>query len=136
MSKVGRRDKSRFQELMGNADNWASIDDLVALCDEAEYWTDEFMEGVAAHAKKDHLRRLIKTLKEDGWPLWASVETKDEAGETCRIYKQELLFDIEDYRQVASYHNDRSRYHRRMAAGYKTRCKKRFNVQLKLAGFD
>ena len=136
MSKVAQRDKARFQELMGNTDAFVSIDELVTICDEAAYWSDQFMETVTAQAKKFHIRRLIKSLKEDGWPLWASVETTDEQGNPCRMYKQELLFDIEDYRKVVEYHHDRSNYHRRIATGYKTRCKKRFNVQLNLSFGD
>ena len=133
MSKVAQSDKIRFQELMGNADRFASIEELMAICDEGEYWSDEFMETVTEQAKKFHIRRLIKSLKgKDGFPLYASVETTDENGKTCRVYKQELLFDVEDYRKVVTYHHNRSNYHRRMAAGYKSRCNKRFNVQLPL----
>lgn len=82
-------------------------------------------------AQSDKIR-FQALMGDDGFPLYASVEMKDENGKTCRVYKQEMLFDVEDYRKVVTYHHDRSNYHRRMSAGYKTRCKNRFNVQLTL----
>ncbi len=129
-------DKARFQALMGNADAWMSIENLVGLCDREEFWKDDFIAGALGDAKKAHIRRLIKQLKdEDKWPLWASVETTNEEGETERVYKQELLFDPNDYRQVVEYHSKRASYHRKTAEGYAARCRKRFDVQLHLA-FD
>lgn len=131
MSKVAATDKARFQELMGNADAWMPIEDLVALCDQEGFWKDAFLEGAVDAAKKSQVRRLIKTLTDDGdWPLWASVETTNEEGKAERVYKQEVLFDPDDYRQVVEYHSDRATHHGRMARGYAKRCDKRFKTRL------
>jgi len=133
MKTLPGTDKARFQKLMGNANAWMPIEKLVSLCDEGRFWTENFLAGAVDSAKKTAVRRLIKTLKDrDGWPIWANVETTNEEGKTERLYKQELLFDPNDYRQVFEYHNERSTYHRKMAQGYASRCKKRFHVQLKL----
>ena len=133
MSKVTTTEKTKFVELMGSADAWASVDQLVAACNEAEIWPEGFLETVEAKAKKAHVRRMVRSLKDEGgWPLWASIETTNERGEPVRIYKQETLFDVGDYRQVVHYHSDRSRHHRTMAIGYAQRCKRRFGRQLML----
>ncbi|KKL21525.1 hypothetical protein LCGC14_2444600 [marine sediment metagenome] len=131
MSKVAQSEKAQFEKLLGDADRWTTIDDLVRICDEGGLWSDEFLETVTDKAKKAQLRRLIKGVKdESNWPVWASVETTNEEGETVRVYKQELLFDPEDYRKVVSYHSDRASHHGRMARGYAKRCDKRFRTRL------
>lgn len=133
MEKVRQTDRERFESLMGNADKWASIEDLVSLCDDAGYWSDEFYAQAQGSAKKSMVRRLIRTLKDDtDFPVWASVETTNEDGKNVRVYKQETLFDVDDYRQVVSYHSDRSSYHATVAKEYAKRCKVRFNKQLKI----
>lgn len=123
----------RFTQITANADGWASINDILQLCDSAGFWTDDFLEEAEDKAKKATIRRLMKSIKgQDGAPEWASVVIADEAGQPQRIYKQETLFDVADYRQVVEYHVGRSEYHRETAKGYARRCKKRFNVQPKL----
>lgn len=72
----------------------------------------------------------------EGFPLFASVETTDESGNAVRRYKQETLFDVEDYRQVVRYHADRSAHHQTMARGYAKRCKQRFNRQIRISFSD
>lgn len=123
----------RFVQITGNLDGWASINDILELCDNAGFWSNDFLAESKDKAKKAAIRRLIKSIKgDDGIPEWASVVIADEAGQPQRIYKQEMLFDVADYRQVVQYHVGRSEYHRETAKGYATRCKKRFNVQPKL----
>lgn len=114
----------------------ATVKELLALFDESDYWSTEFLDHATEIAKKDHIRRKIKTLKDDnGVSVYASVEVQTESGEKERRYKQEVLFDVEDYRQVAAYHGERANYHRGMERGYAKRCKARFDVQLRLT-FD
>lgn len=126
----------RFTQITGNMDGWATIDEIVSLCDDASFWTDGFLADAEDKAKKSVVRRLIKSIRGiDSAPEWASVLTTDDDGKPQRIYKQETLFDVEDYRQVVTYHADRSRYHRITAEGYAKRCKQRFNVQLRMT-FD
>lgn len=120
-----------------NGSEWATVDKLVEMCDAANVWPEDFIDTVLINAKKSFVRRQIKQLKDDeNWPLWASVETQNEDGETVRIYKQETLFDVEDYRQVVAYHADRREYHGMLAEGYVVRCNRRFHVQLKLSFGD
>lgn len=128
-----RTDIEAFSDVMRSCDDWERIDDIVRRCDEAEFWTAGFIATATVAAKKAHIRKLIKSQKDEtNWPLWASIEVTDATGNISRIYKQECLFDVSDYRQVAAFHADRSHHHRAMAVGYAKRCRKRFNTQLTL----
>lgn len=129
-------DRERFAEIMASAPGWNSIDSLVELLDESNYWTADFLETAERGIKTAFVRRTIKTLRDDSkFPVWASVETTSEDGKPVRVYKQEALFDVEDYRQVVQYHTERASHHRRMATGYARRCEEKLGVQLRL-GFD
>ncbi len=121
-----------FEDVMAGAAKWATIDEIRDLCDNAEgFWSQEFIDSAATKSKNAKIRRLIKTLKDEtGFPLHASVETTNEDGETIRVYKQELLFDPDDYRQVVTYHSDRASHHGRMARGYAKRSDERFKTEL------
>lgn len=131
MTDEQKMTRERFADATAQANRWANIDTLIALCDEHGFWTDEFIAHVEDNAKKSFVRRMIKTLKTDeGDPVWASVEMTDDEGKTVRVYKQETLFSLDDYRQVVEYHTDRSNHHREMAMGYATRCRKRFKKQI------
>jgi hypothetical protein len=58
------------------------------------------------------------------------VFTNDEDGKQVRVYKQETLFNVDDYQQVIGYHKERRHHHDKMVRGYKRRCKDRFAVEL------
>ncbi len=129
-------ERHTFEKLLGNVDKWATVDDIVALCDGEGFWSKDFLAQSEVQAKKSHVRRLIRQAKDaSGWPVWASVETVNEEGKTVRVYKQETLFGVEDYRQAISYHAGISKHHAAMVAGYARRCKKRFNRTIQMT-FD
>ena len=128
-----RMTKDAFVAATQNA-GWADIDALVAMLDAAEFWDETFLaEAVDAH-KKTYIRREIKQVKdESGWPVFASVVTFDPiTGEEERRYKQETLFDRDDYAQVVRYHERRADHHLRMAEGYAERARVRYGLQLRL----
>lgn len=127
--------RERFSEIAASLQGWATIDEIVDACNEAGFWGDEFLMEVENAAKKSAARKLMKSLRSGNAPEWASIVTTDENGDEKRIYKQETLFDVEDYRQVVRYHVNRAKYHRETAQGYADRCETKFNVQLRLA-FD
>jgi len=129
--RIAETEQTRFDDAVANADSWESIDNLVRLCDDAGFWEDEFLASTTLRAKKARVRRLIKGRRDaEGIPNWASIEKKDESGKTVRVYKQEVLFDVDDYRQVVRYYGKRSSYYASMARSFAKRCKKRFNVRL------
>lgn len=122
----------RFEELTQSA-NWASIDEIKDLLDKGDYWDDEFEESALDFAKKAFIRRRIKNIKDpSGFPLFASVVTRDADGIEERRYKQEPLFEHEDYRQVITYHADRAHHHVLMAQGYQARDYSRFGELIQL----
>jgi hypothetical protein len=122
-----------FSDILENSDGWHTIDELVSILDESGYWEDGFRAKALANAKKTHVRGMIRKLKDkDGFPLFPSVRITDAEGVTRRVYKQELLFDVEDYKAVVNYHANLSNHHRTMAKGYADRCEKKYEVQLSL----
>ena len=133
MRKLRSSERERFQEVVATATEWETIDQLVTICDQGDYWTDSFFDQALINAKKFHIRRMIKSLKgDDAFPIWASVEVTNKAGEDIRVYKQERLFDVSDYRQQIRYHADRAGYHQKLIKWLVRRCQARFQVQLEL----
>jgi hypothetical protein len=120
-----------LEKVMSQSGGWATIDQIVTRLDAEGCWPAEFLARAMDEAKKQLARRLIRQSKDEkGWPTIASVETVNADGQTVRVYKQETLFEVEDYKQVVQYHHERSAYHRKMREGYRRRAKQRFGVQL------
>lgn len=112
---------------------WATIDEIVSKLDDAGYWDEEFQAGALLDRKKAHVRRQMKSLKdENSWPMFANVVTRDADGNEARVYKQETLFDLNDYRQTVRYHVEAGQHHIRMAIGYRAQAFKRYQVQIPL----
>lgn len=131
MTTQQKQELNRLFGIMGNADSWDNLEDLVKICDKAKYWSPRLEKSAVMNAKKAHLRKALKIKDEEGMPLFASIVTEDENGKKVRRYKQEALFDVEDYRQVAQYHMQAADHHTTMSKNYIRRCKTRFNVQLR-----
>jgi hypothetical protein len=124
--------RERFIELT-KSQSWSTTDEYVRLLDSSDFWKSGFVEHALEIAKKDYVRRMVRTIRdENGWPIIASVVTTNDDGEEVRIYKQEYLFNLSDYEQVASYHHERGIYHMHMANGYVIRANERFNQQMHL----
>jgi hypothetical protein len=100
--------------------SWSTIDELVAVLDDAGYWSAKFLQSSDV-AKKQHVRRMIKQRH----PRWESL-TKAENGKPVRVYKQAALLDPDDFALVASDHKKRAAYHERTRAAYQERMSRRF----------
>ncbi len=130
------RSTQGFVEILSSSNEWQTIDDLMAICDEAGYWESDFESRALTNAKKMRIRKIISKVKDkDGFPLFPSVTILDD-GKKKRVYKQETLFDVEDYKAVVNYHASLSNHHRDMAEGYVKRCEKKHQVQLSLWDLD
>lgn len=116
-------------------ESWATIDVLKRRLDEAGFWDEDFLKSAIDEHKKAYIRRQIKTITDgEGWPLFANVLTVDAmTGVKEHVYKQETLFDRDDYMQVVGYHRDRAAYHEAMAAGYAGRAERRYAMQLPMS---
>jgi len=131
------RSTQGFVEILSSSNEWQTIDDLMAICDEAGYWESDFESRALTNAKKMRIRKIISEVKDkDGFPLFPSVTILDDDGKKKRVYKQETLFDVEDYKAVVNYHASLSNHHRDMAEGYVKRCEKKHKVQLSLCDLD
>ncbi len=107
-------DAAEFAKAVADAGlGFATIDELVRIADEAGVWTDEMFTRGIAEAKKDVVRRLMrsKTKDEDGNVIeWCSVVRKNRKGETVQAYKQIAMFDVSDYVQVINDRYERRQY--------------------------
>lgn len=113
---------------------WVDIDTLVAMLDAADYWDEGFFDDAIEAKKKSHARQQIKTIPgTDGLPAYQSVVTTDPmTGERERRYKQEAMFDRDDYVQTYRYHQQRAEHHLREAAGLAKHGHERYGLQLGL----
>jgi hypothetical protein len=114
--------------------SWVDIDGLVAMLDAADYWDEDFLADAIDALKKAHARKQIKTIPgSDGLPAYQSVVTTDPmTGGTERRYKQEAMFDRDDYVQTIRYHRQRAEHHLREAAGLAQHGHDRYGLQLGL----
>lgn len=112
---------------------WSTIGDLSAKLDNAKFWTDEQMAAGMESYKRDFIRRAMRSMKDaNGWPIFASVVVQESDGSKVRVYKNETLFDVEDYRQTVAYHQRIARHHIKMSNGYAKRCGEHTGNQLPL----
>ena len=117
-----------LSDILAHGAGWAHIGELVEELDAREAWGD-FEERALLEAKKALVRRLIRQQKdEDGHRRVASIEVPAASGETERIYKQETLFVLEDYKQICAYHMAKQHHHLQEARGYASRCEIRYGV--------
>ena len=120
--------------ILANSDGPRTIEEVVTMLDEKSYnWGADFNARELAKAKKARIRREISRLKDkEGFPKFPSIIVVGEDGVRKQVFKQETLFDVEDYKTIVSYHVKLSNHHRDMAKGYVKRCKARHEVQLSL----
>jgi hypothetical protein len=109
------------------------IDEIIDALDAADFWKESWLRDATRRAKKAKVRALLKHSKDtDGWPTWASIVRTNPDGTTDRLYQQERLFNLEDYRQVVTYWTHYAEHGRRMAEGYRNRMLKHGGEQLTL----
>lgn len=114
-----------------NGMDWMGIEDLAALAmDSEEIVTEEDRDEAVLRSTKTAIRQYMKSATDaNGEPLYHSIQQVQPDGSTVRVYKQEALFDRDDYQQVIDYHVDRAKYNvdravhmreRAEAKGYET----------------
>lgn len=124
-------DSEKFAEIVSD-EAWLSIDDIAERCDAEGFWSDEWLAGALERAKKYELRRLLRAVEgDDGFPMYASITVTDEEGSETRLYKQEALFDVEDYVVVIKYHEKVAAHHLDRARTYLDRGVNRYGNQLR-----
>lgn len=93
-----------FSEIAVEMNDWMTIEEIVKLCDDRGFWSEDFYESVLEKRKKEEVRRLAGSLREDalGNPieLISIIQRDDKSGQESRVYKQLDLFDIGDFVQV------------------------------------
>jgi len=111
---------------------FCSIDLLAKVAMDRGVFDDEFMGKAAEVAVKAVLRRELKRKDDKGDSLYHSVSVPDDAGEFTPVYKQETLFDVEDFRRVVNYYVHQANYNANEARKMARHCFERYAVQLPL----
>lgn len=129
-------DTQRLYKLADNWD-WVNIDQAYhRSVEDGGVFVNEDLDKVIEEYRKAKIRRALKQAKdENGQPKFASIERRDEFGDTERIYKQENLFNPNDYKQTVEYHAKLSKHHWREMQRYRGNCEHRHGVQLPLPWF-
>jgi hypothetical protein len=76
-------------------------------------------------AKEKIFELLEKSVDDRGLPVFGVIEIENEQGELVKAYKQEKLFDAEDYRKAAEYQAQLANDHRILADYYRAEYEKR-----------
>jgi hypothetical protein len=95
------------------------------------YFTAEFYATAVAHMERIHVRRRLKQVTNtQGWPVFGNIERVDPDGTPTRVFLQEELFGLEEYRQIVAYHYGRARRHLFKAQTYRDHAKAGYGLQL------
>jgi hypothetical protein len=122
-----------FTELVQD-EKWMSIDDIFNKVQGNPELVERLLSGGAREkALKSACRQMVKRMKdENGMPRFASIITKDADGNETRVYKQETLFDVNDFVQLVDYHGKQVVHHAKMASHYSDKHKEATGKQVPL----
>lgn len=94
----------RFSEILAT-EQWVRPDTMVEKLDAAGYWDDALAAHALAEFKKEHVRRMARTIRrDDGRLVFVHVVQTTPTGEKVPLYKQQALFNVDDYRYAVNYH--------------------------------
>lgn len=125
--------KDELEAFFDQNKKWATIDEIIAELDKQDTWGD-FIESALKEAKKALVRKLVKQLRTEqgASKVQSIVMHHPDDGKKVHVYKQELFFDLDDYRQCVTYHCSRSAYHERTARELDGRCVQRYRKSVLL----
>jgi len=116
-----------------NQVEWMTIDNIVNEVKKHPELAERLLSDSRDKTLKFNCRQMLRSLKtDDGLPLFASIVEADPTGKETRVYKQESLFNIEDYKQVVNYHGQQVVHHARMASHYAKAYQKQTSKQIHL----
>jgi hypothetical protein len=102
----------RFTEILAHRD-WMRTEEMVAALDRAKFWDASWLENEAVfRVKSEYARNMARTItRKDGRHVFVNVVKTTADGEKTHIYKQQTLFNVNDYRYVVSYHKQMAVHH-------------------------
>ncbi|MBS4027214.1 MAG: hypothetical protein KGZ58_01145 [Ignavibacteriales bacterium] len=112
---------------------WMTIDNIVKEVGKNPELAERLLSDAKDKALKFACRQLLRSIKtEEGLPAFASIVEADPNGNEQRVYKQEALFDVNDYKQVVNYHSKQMVHHAKMARHYAKECQHQTSEQIHL----
>lgn len=131
-NEVEKTPKQRLLEIL-TVNQFMNVDQMTDILIANGFWDGKDISNIIRTAQKAEVRKWVKTLKnEDGRPAFANIEIENEEGETIHVYMQPCLFDVDQYKQVISYHREKAKYHFNEAKNYTKQLFRQFGVQLEL----
>jgi hypothetical protein len=111
------------------------IDTLVEKLVAAHAFPEVEEDAILLQWRKSQVRRAVKSLKnEHGIPLIFSIVDVEASGQMVRKYKQEALFNMDDYKQVIEYCRERGSYWRKLEKYLLRSARDKFGEQAQLFG--
>jgi hypothetical protein len=131
MSKDSVTVQTHFCDILQDA-KWKTTEEMVDMLDEAKFWdSEEVLGDVIAHAKKDFVRRSLRSMRDDnGDRVFINVKVKGSDGQTKNLYKQEMLFNVEDYRYAVGYYKNTGMKFIQEANRLARNCRRKCSVQI------
>lgn len=111
------------------------IDTLLDQLTARGVFEDEDEAALVREHRKKVIRRELKQIKdEEGFPLIFSLAELDSSGHEIRKYKQESLFNVEDYKQALEYCRQHKNHWGRLERRLMKNAKKKFGEGTTLFG--
>src|SRR4051812_46736145 len=80
---------------------FVGTDEALKVAGEAGVFPDDFADKLADRAKRDLVRRVLRSKKgPDRFPLFANIVQPDAHGHERRVYMAEKYMQPDDYKQV------------------------------------
>lgn len=121
-----------FADLLAH-EKWQTIDQMVDALDDADYWADDFADAALHRMKREHCRRMARSLRrDDGRHVFVHVVETLPTGEKQHVYKQQTLFNVDDYRFAVNFHKQMGIHHIARANELAKDCQRFLGKQLPL----
>lgn len=131
--KIARNSRQKLFLELTKSKGVLQIEEVIARLDAGRFWDADFVNNALMEAKKSDTRHMSRTIKgKDGHRLLRSIELTNSAGEVVIGYKQEALFNVQEYKQSVAYHVARAIHHDGEARYLQGRCLTRYQVQIDL----
>lgn len=96
----------RFADVVRSVNNWMTIDEFLALCDDHAVFDDDAQAAMVRNYKKAEIRKMLRRMAkhppaDTGDKIeWVNLIIQTPDGRSQQVYKQLALFDAGDFVQV------------------------------------
>jgi hypothetical protein len=129
--QLTKEQRQRFLDATASL-SFNTIDQVVHQLEEHGYFDETFQTTAIEDHKKIVARKIMRSLRDNrGRPAFHSIMVRDGEKEERR-YKQEALFDPEDFAQTVNYHVGMARHHAAEAIDLANEAARRYGIAIQL----